>query len=198
MAHPLRWFIPGMLYEYTTRTIQERFLLRPSAEATALIFGVIARAQQLYDVRLHGFVYPSNHGHQLASADDGEQLSAFVGYINGNVAKRVGWLHRWSGTFWGRRARPIPILDDVAAVDRLRYLMSQGVKEGLVNSPLDWPGASSVGALLGDMTIGTRWVDRDGLRAARRSDPETPEAEFTSHPVIKLSPLPCWAHLSPD
>jgi hypothetical protein len=78
--------------------------------------------------------------------------------------------------------------------------MAQGVKEGLVDSPLDWPGASAVPALLGDMTLRGRWVSRDELRAARRSRGgiETPEAAFTSHPEVRLTPLPCWAGLTPD
>src|SRR5262245_31582865 len=124
MGHPLRWFFPGVVYEITTRVCQERFLLRPSPAIREIILGVIGRAQQLYDVRLHGFNYLSNHGHQLASADDGEQFVAFLCHVNGNIARKVGREHGWTGPFWGRRARAIPVLDEIAQVDRLKYVMA--------------------------------------------------------------------------
>jgi REP element-mobilizing transposase RayT len=198
VGHPLRWFFPEVVYEITTRTLQERFLLRPSAESRELIIGIIARAQALYDIRIYAFFYMSNHAHLLVSANSAEQLALFTSYVNGLVGRKVGRLNGWRGKFWGRRARPIPILDDVELVARLRYVMAHGVKEGLVESVLDWPGASANPGLLGDMKLRGRWIDQDGLRAARRVQPEITEAEFTSYPVLELSPLPCWSDLSPD
>ena len=47
--------------EVTTRTIQSRFLLRPSAELNDLILGVIGRASFLYDVDVHAFVVLMDH-----------------------------------------------------------------------------------------------------------------------------------------
>jgi len=66
-----------------------------------------------------------------------------------------------------------------------------------IASALEWPGASSAPALLDGRTLRGRWVDRDGLRAARRSEP-TAETAFTSHPTVRLTPLPCWADLDPE
>jgi len=196
MGHPLRWFLPGVVYESTIRTIQERFLLRPGRVSRDLILGVIGRAQRLYrGVQLYAFVYMSNHAHLLLSADDGEQLAAFLGYVNGNVAREMGRLHAWRGALWGGRHRPIPILDEDAQVARLRYLLSQGVKEGLVASPRDWPGASAVPGLLGNMRLTGRWVDRTfETRARRRGLPIAP-GEFEESVVVKLTPLPAWAEL---
>lgn len=199
MAHPLRWYLPGVVYELTTRTIQERFLLRPSREARELINGVIARAQLLYPaVALYAYVYLSNHFHMLASSTDGSQLAMFIGYINSNVAREMGRLHRWKGPFWARRVRPIPILDNVALVARLRYLLSNGVKEGLVASPRQWPGASSVPGLIGDMTVPGVWVDRDELRRARTKDPHADIGAFSTPLEVILSPLPVWKDLPSD
>lgn len=194
MGHPLRWFLPGVIYETTIRTIQERFLLRPSAACREAVLGVLGRAQVLYPtVRLYAFVYLSNHAHLLVSADDGDRLASFLGFVNGNVARAVGRLHDWSGPVWGRRHRPIPILDDDAVVVRLRYLVAQGVKEGLVKSPLRWPGASSTPGLVGDMKLEGTWFDRDQItRARRRGLDDTP---FARRYPITLTPIPAWAHL---
>ena len=68
-------------------------------------------------------------------------LSAFMAYFDGNVAREINRLHDWSGHFWAGRFVPIWISGEPAAqLGRLAYILSQGVKEGLVYSPLEWPG----------------------------------------------------------
>jgi REP element-mobilizing transposase RayT len=198
MPHPLRVFWPGMVYEITTSTVQGRFLLAPTASARELILGVLGRAQSLYPgVHLHAFVFLSNHAHMLVSADDGRSISAFVGYVNGNIARELGRLHDWPGPFWHRRFRPIPILDDEALVARLRYILAHGAKEGLVATPRDWPGASALPALLGEEIEGV-WYQRNlEYQARRRGQPIAPSAASIRY-RITLSPLPCWAELPVD
>ena len=199
MGHPLRWFFPNVVYELTTRTMQGRYLLRPSPGLRGRLVGIIARAQALYDVQVYCFVVLSNHWHLLASATCGEALALFMSYVNGNIARECGRAHDWAGPLWGRRVRPIPILDDDAARERLRYLIAQGVKEGLVASPLDWPGASAVPALVDNMTVEGTWVNRDTLRretrrAERRG--EVIDAAQHEHRIeLVLTPLPVFAKL---
>ena len=67
MPRPLRFVPPGSLVEITTRTIQGRLLLRPSPELTDIILGVIGKAQSLYGMAIHAFVFVSTHGHFLLS-----------------------------------------------------------------------------------------------------------------------------------
>jgi putative transposase len=196
MAHPLRWFVPDTVYEFTSRTIQERFLLRPSVNARQLVLGVIARGLMLYPaVQMHAFAFLSNHWHTMLSSSCGAQMAAFMGYVNSNVAREMGRIHRWRGRFWARRTRPIPILDDVAMVERLRYLLAQGVKEGLVAHPEEWPGATSTPWLLGQTLVGI-WIDRDLETRARRYSANPDPTRYTFEYELRLSPLPCWAELT--
>jgi hypothetical protein len=182
--------------------MQSRFLLRPSAQTRARIHGVLGRALRLYDVQIHAFSVMSNHWQVLASAQCGNQFASFIGYVNSNIARELGRLHDWQGPFWSRRARPIPCLDDNATIDRLRYCIAQGTKEGLVASPMLWPGASATTALVGDMTVTGEWVDRDNLRPARRAaarkQSAVAEADHTHEISFQLTPLPCWSTLDAD
>ena len=43
----------GALVEVTSRVMQSRFLLRPSPEVNRIIIGVLARAQERYDMTVH-------------------------------------------------------------------------------------------------------------------------------------------------
>jgi hypothetical protein len=70
----------------------------------------------------------------------------FMQYTDSNVAREVGDLVGWSGPFWARRYSAIMVSDEERAqVDRLRYILAQGVKENLVKRVLDWPGVHTAG-----------------------------------------------------
>ncbi len=203
MTYPLRQHMPNTVYECTTRTIQGRFLLRPSMHLRRRMIGILCAAQELYPlVKLHAFAVLSNHWQFLASCVCAEEFSLYAGYVNSNFARECGRAHCWAGPFWGSRVRMIPCLDDTATIDRLRYCMAQGAKEGLVVSPLDWPGATAVPALVGDMTIVGERLDRDALRRARaaarrRGECITTirEAEYTRETTLQLTPLPVFRSL---
>ena len=197
MARRLR-FIPegGALVEVTCRTMQGRFLLKPSDELKSIIIGVLARAQRLYPVELHAFVFLSNHYHLLLSVDDAPRLARFMNFLNSNLAREAGRLHGWREKFWGRRYQAIVISQEEAAqIDRLRYLLSHGCKEGLVARPREWPGAHCVEALLEGLPLRGLWFDRTQEYAARARREEFDRFAYASPETVRLEPVPCWQHL---
>ena len=138
---------PHGLVEITSRTQHGRFLMRPSEEVNELILGVLGRAQAMYDVVLHAFIFLANHYHLLATVLSVEQMALFTGYVNGNLAKELGRLHDWRQRFWGRRYNSCSIkFTEQDQVARFLYILENGCKEGLVASPLEWPGVSSASA----------------------------------------------------
>jgi hypothetical protein len=90
MPRPKRFIPENSLVEITTRTLQGRLLLRPSPELTDLILGIIGKAQALYGVTIHAFVFLSTHAHFLLSPSSAGQLAKFMQFVNGNVAKEAG------------------------------------------------------------------------------------------------------------
>jgi REP element-mobilizing transposase RayT len=193
MARPIRWYLPEVVYEVTTRTIQERFLLRPGEAERDLVLGVIGRGLELYArIMLHAFVYLSNHMHMMLSSADPTQIAPFIGYVNGHVARFVGKRSGWDGPFWSGRAHVIPVLDDESAEGRLRYILSHGVKEGLVPRPEQWPGASSTSGLLGQPLQG-RWPSR----ADERGPKNPTKSSIARVYEVPLAPLPSWTRMSP-
>jgi hypothetical protein len=195
MGRPLRRFAPGAVIEITTRTIQGRFLLRPSRKLIAVLHGILGRALALYGVRLHAFFFASNHYHLIISIKNVRHLAKFMGYVNGNIGRIVGGLHGWPEGFWSRRYTAIEILDDEAQVDRLAYILSHGCKEGLIDDPRDWPGATCVRALLDGAPLTGAWYNRTKAGKARHAGEASDENSFAEPVDFELSPLPCWAHL---
>jgi REP element-mobilizing transposase RayT len=197
MPRPLRMLIPGSTYFVTNRTFQGRLLMTPSPRVNGLIGGVIAKALTLYDVAIHDLHFASNHFHMLATPA-GHQLSAFLAYIESNIAKEVGREIGWHGAFWHRRFSAEPVLDDEALISRRRYLGAHGVKEGLVDQSEDWPGLTS----LPETTRGEQrtfpWYDRSAQYWARRRGESDDENRFVTMLPLTITPLPCDAHLEPS
>ncbi|RME26578.1 MAG: hypothetical protein D6806_06010, partial [Deltaproteobacteria bacterium] len=186
---------PNSTFEITTRTVHARFLLKPSRRLNELVLGVIGRALSLYPVRLHLFVVASNHMHMILTAPDIRRVSEFMRYVNSNIAREAGRLYRWREKFWGRRYSSIVILDEQKMLERARYLLSHGCKEGLVLRPGDWPGVNCVGALTRGKKLRGVWYDRSLQYEAERAGRKEPEASYATSYDVELSPLPCLEHL---
>jgi hypothetical protein len=197
---PLRFIPSGYLVEVSIRTIQGRLLLRPSRATNDTILGILGRAQLRHVMVVHYVVVMSNHIHLLLQPRDAQQLAKFMCFVNSNIAREMGRLVGWRERFWSGRYHAIVISDeDEAQLGRLRYLLSQGVKEHLVAHPLDWPGVSAARAVVEGERLDGTWVDRVGLyRARERRKPNEPEIDvdaFRSVHTLEIEPLPALAHL---
>ena len=120
-----------------------------------------------------------------------------MNYLNSNLAREAGRQVRWREKFWGRRYQAVLVSNEEAAqVSRLAYLLAHGVKEGLVDSPLDWPGVHGARELVEGTPIAGRWHDRTLEHAAARGRKPADPGAFVTLEELRLSPLPCWKDLA--
>jgi hypothetical protein len=116
------------------------------------------------------------------------------------LARLVGRLTGWKQKVWSRRYQAILISEEEEAqVGRLSYVLSNGVKEGLVEKVLDWPGVHAASTLLSGLPLEGVWYDRtqeylSKQLKGKKTDPD----RFAETETLTLSPLPCWKHLSPE
>jgi REP element-mobilizing transposase RayT len=185
--------------EVTVRTVHSRFLLLPSTLVNATILGVLARAQERYGIEVCAYAFLANHGHLYLVVSSTRQLSRFMRYLNSNVARKVGRIYGWRQKFFARRYRSIQVSDEKEAqIARLLYVLRQGVKEGLVRSPLDWPGVHCAWNLVtGNMTTEGWWHDQTAAYRARLKGEKVERGQFRSAETLVLSQIPAWAHLDP-
>src|SRR5215468_10148665 len=146
----------GIPYFLTIRCLHGRLFLRPSERTNEIVGGVLARAARLASVEIFAFVFASNHVHLLVRAPVGN-LSQFMQHLLANISRKVGAVVGWRGAFWERRYSAEPVLDEEALLGRIRYILSHGVKEGLVASCREWPGLSSLSMMLDDEPRRFRW-----------------------------------------
>ncbi len=183
MGRPLRLFEPDGVYFVTGRCLQGRLLMRPSPETNAIIGGVLARALAVFDIDLFAFVFVSNHFHLLLRSRQ-QLIPPFMQYLRSNIAKKLGALVDWHGKFWDRRYDAEPVLDNDALVGRLRYILSHGVKEGLVARCRDWPGLTCLPELVEGRKRVFAWP-----RSCAEEDKTMPDGALNS---LSLAVLPCW------
>jgi hypothetical protein len=158
----------------------------------------MARAQKRYPVQIYAFGGLRTHLHLLLGASNVADLSGFMEYLNGNLAREAGHIVGWREKFWGRRYRAIEVSGEEAAqVARLRYILSHGPKENLVLRCRDWPGLHCIDALTEGKTLQGIWRDRSlEYEANRRGKEEVDPEAFMEGYTLRLDPLPCWQHLS--
>ena len=194
MGRPLRYMPrPCTTFEVTMRTIQSRFLLRPSEQVNDLILGILGRALSLYPVMLHIAVVASNHIHMIITTTSAKLLSDFMRHVNSNIARELGRIYNWHEHFWGRRFTSLPIMDDEKLVERMHYLLSHGCKENLVLRPADWPGVNCFEALVEGKTLEGTWYDRTREYEAGLAGQDVEEGQFATRYEVPLTPLPFLA-----
>jgi REP element-mobilizing transposase RayT len=190
-------FIPEQhVVEITDRTEEGRLLLRPGPHFNDLFLGVLGRAQRRYGMTIHYCAVLSNHYHLLVSPASPQQLAAFLCFFKGNLAKEICRIHGCKHHVWARRYQAIVVSDEEKVqVARLRYLLSHGVKEGLVAKVADWPGPNFLNALLSATPLSGTWFDRTAECKARRKGVEYGARDHAAEERVVLTPLPCWKHL---
>ena len=195
MGRRPKQYRPGQMVEVTSRTTAGLFSLRPCSESTSRILGVIGRAQaRLPSIRLHSLNPLATHFTMLISSLLPRDISRFNQFVFGNISKELRLLHKLPHKVFEARARTLPIAQDAASEEsRLHYVLAQGTKEFLVESPREYPGVTGVHALEEGRPLGGWWFDRSALGARRIS----PYSCATWYPVT-LSPLPSWQLLKRD
>jgi hypothetical protein len=135
----------------------------------------------------------------LVRVNDAEQLAGFAGYFNSNVAREINRIRGRKGHFWEDRYHAIIVSGEEAAqIDRLVYVLSNGVKESLVERVADWPGVHAAPALLDGGPVEGTWFDRTKEYSARCRREAFDARRFAEAQVLELVPLPCWDGLSPE
>ena len=103
MSRPMPYIPPGTTVEITIRTLRGLFLLPATPNFTRIVVGILARAQELYSVKIHFGTMLRNHMHLILTPEDREQLARFMGYVDGVHPKRL-----FDKDYQGRKARGLP------------------------------------------------------------------------------------------
>lgn len=205
--HHARYIEEDVPLHIISRIFQGRHLLVPTPVLNCIILGVIGRALEVYEhIVFYAVSFMSNHAHFMLQGPANE-VAAFVGFVKREVSRRWGGNEdiNWPGTMWDEYvATSLPTAESQERC--LAYILGQGVKEGLVERPQDWPGVHAAQALLTGKKLKGRWLNATeygrAVRAEERKLAENREAvlreEYEVDYEVELEPLPGWQHLSAE
>ena len=163
MSYHLR-FQPNewMTHHVTARCLEGFLFLKPKPEITSLVLGVLGRGMELYKtvIQIHNLVLMSNHYHLLITSKSAEDLSNFMQFFNGNIAREVNRVLNKRRYFWESRYSSHVLLDEKALEDAYKYIFANTFKERLVEHPSDWPGFHGYHLLGEGREIKGIWYDR--------------------------------------
>ena len=196
---PRLWTRPNAGVSVMNRCIQGRYLLKPSPRLNAIIIGALAKAREKYPVEIYSGAFASSHFHLHLQAPTVKIQADFMAHFTRKLSFETGILYNWETSTFPDRYHASEVSEEPEAqIRRLVYHLKHGAKEGLVSSPLDWPGVNFVDALITGEPLKGIWVDRSGYYRACRRDQEVTLEDFTEHLELPIAPLPCWAHLSQE
>ena len=202
----LQRFIPenedGVLVEITCRTVGAQAQLVPSPNPrlfNEMVVGVMGRALEVSPLEVCGVVVLGNHVHQLLVVRTQQELTRYMQHFGCNLTKEVNRVRRRTGSMWSRRYDAIVVSPEPEAQwGRLRYLLSNSVKEGLCSSPMDWPGVHAARALVHGEKLEGYWFNRSKEWVARNQGTDYGTYDFATGYRVGFAQLPAFRDLAPD
>ena len=140
-------FINQTVIEVTFRT-EEGLPLPPKPYIQEILLGILAKAQQLYPVRICSIVVMSNHIHLIFVVLNPGDIYEFVGYIKRESAHAINnLLGRNQHTVWQQGYDSPCIASAEAVMNRLAYHYTNPQRAGLVEKIEDYPNINTWEAL---------------------------------------------------
>jgi putative transposase len=143
-----RQVLPGRTYMITRRCTQRQFLMRPDAETNNAFVYCLAEAAERFGIEVLFFLAMSNH-HHTSIHDPLGNYPAFLEHFHKLFAKCQNALRgRWENFWSSEQSSVVRLQSSEDVLDKLVYALTNPVKDHLVERASEWPGASSLRAML--------------------------------------------------
>lgn len=135
----------------TGKAIESQFRFVPNAKTVQTIWYCLGLALRRYAVKLHSFVWMSNHYHVVLTDIEGE-LPDFVRDLNSMISRALNANRGRRGANFEREGYNLVVAADREAVLRhCAYTEANPCSAHLVEHALDWGGVSSAGMEYGEV-----------------------------------------------
>ena len=143
-----RAVVPGKFLFVTRRCTQRMFLLRPDAETNNAFTYMLAEAAQRFRVQIVLAQMMSNHHHALLYDPEGREVE-FREHFHKMMARSQNALRgRWENLWSSVEPCTVEVLTREDVLEKLVYIATNPVKDGLVEKVHHWPGPKFMQALL--------------------------------------------------
>jgi putative transposase len=137
MPRILRGLVDSSVYHVINRGNGGQVVFRKDKDYEAFI-GVMEEAKARYSVKIFAYCLMPNHFHMVLMPAKAEHLSKMMQWIMTSHVRRYHRHYGTSGHIWQGRYRSFLIQKDSHLLMVLRYVESNPLRAGLVNSAMDW------------------------------------------------------------
>ena len=138
-----RFYVHNTVLSITSRT-ERNLPFTPCKLINTAIWGILARAQELYEISVCHFAFMANHFHMIVVVKNPSHVSPFIGHIKLETASMINRLCGLrQNTVWIDGFDTPIVLTPDKAIDRIRYIYHNPTRAHLVSSINDYPGVSS-------------------------------------------------------
>ena len=139
---------PNRFLFITRRCTQRCFLLRPDDATNNAFTYMLGEAAHRYGIKIVLSQMMSNHHHTLLFDAEGRQVE-FREHFHKLLARSQNALRgRWENLWATEEPCTVEVLDREDVLEKLVYIATNPVKDGLVDKVHHWPGPKFVNALL--------------------------------------------------
>src|SRR5665647_717786 len=140
--------LPGRCQFDTRRCTQRQYLLRPDKETNNAFVYCLAEAAQRYGMIIMLEQMMSNHHHTVRIDPHGREVE-FREHFHKMMAKAQNALRgRWENLWSSEEPCNVEVMSLEDLLDKLVYVATNPVKDGLVEKVHHWPGPNFLKALL--------------------------------------------------
>jgi REP element-mobilizing transposase RayT len=136
--YPRTRSFPDTVYFVTTHTKGFRRILNISWRA-AIVANEIQRIQETCLAEIYAYSVLPHHFHLLLKSREELMVGQVVKQIKGRSAWRINNVLMVRGSIWESRFYSRIVFSERAFYDKLRYILFNPVKHGLVNVPEEYP-----------------------------------------------------------
>lgn len=129
---------------FITTSVEEGLFFTPNPLIRQILLSCLAKAQQLYPIKICHFIVMSTHIHILAVVQNPDDVKDFMKYFKTESAHAINrLLGRKKRTIWCEGYDSPIVLDVDKVIDKIAYIYANPSNDNLVDCIEEFPGLSS-------------------------------------------------------
>lgn len=150
MSDNIRVYVPGYVYELVIPVLNHQRLLKPTPDVQRPLRGLLAQLSTMRGIQLHAYAVLSSHLHLLVTTQATQAIPVAMQDFKSAAAKRVNRALGRRGPLWnGPYGATMVTHEPRKQLERLRYVLRHGEKEGLVADVTTSPFLNAAKVILG-------------------------------------------------